>query len=403
MSGVPIVTFSSIDWDYVWQGHQEVMSRLAAAGHPILFVENTGLRRPRLADAPRLWRRARQLAAATTAGAARQPAPGIDIHAPRILPFPYSPSALAVNRWLLERPIRKWIAEHRAGGQMPLIVWTYLPTPLVCSLAERLSPSLRVYYCVDDLPASSDLARQVATSEAGLFQTADLVFVTTDRLRQKALGHRTTAHLFPPGVSYERFEAARKNSAPRPGDIRDLPRPIVGYVGGLHRWFDVELAASVARRLPDVQFVFIGPVQVPVEPLTSLPNVHLLGARPHDAVPAYLRGFDAAIIPYVLDEYTRSVFPTKLNEYLAMGLPVVSTPMAEVVAFRDRHGPVVEIAASPEAFQRAVARALEERPSATALEARHAVAKRQGWDVRVAEMQALLEETLSEKLGRRAP
>src|SRR5207253_349327 len=108
-------------------------------------------------------------------------------------PFPYSPSAIAMNQRILVPEIRAWIA-----GRTPFIVWTYLPTPLVQSLVARLAPSVLVYYCVDDLPASSDLARHVAPTEADFFRGADLVFVTTERLRQKALTHRTTVYSFPP-------------------------------------------------------------------------------------------------------------------------------------------------------------------------------------------------------------
>ena len=387
----PIVAFSSIDWDYVWQGHQEVMSRLAGAGHPVLFVENTGLRRPKLSDASRIWKRASVLA--KTAGHVRQPVPGLQILSPRILPFPYSTAAVALNTRLLEAPIRRWLAGH-AGRPL---VWAYLPTPLVRSLAQRLSPALFVYHCGDDLPASSDLARPLAESENEVFRSADLVFVTSARLRQKALAYRADVHMMPPGVDYERFEAARVGPAPAPEEVQRLQRPVVGYIGGMHRWFDVPLMAAVVRSLPHVQFLFVGPVQVSIDPLASLPNAHFIGPRPHGDVPRYLRDLDVAIIPYVLDAYTESVYPTKLIEYLAMGLPVVSTPLAEVIAFRDRHGPVVEVAATAEAFTAALTRALEGASSQPAREVRYSVAKAQGWAARVAAMRDLVASTLVDK------
>jgi glycosyltransferase involved in cell wall biosynthesis len=379
MAAAPIVTFSSIDWDYVWQGHQEVMTRLAEAGHPILFVENTGLRRPRLSDWSRIRRRA-----ATLASSASRHTPsvsGLEILAPRILPFPYSSPAVALNRRLLEPPIRQWLARYNT----PPIVWTYLPTPLVHALVSRMSPALLIYCCVDDLPASSDLARAIIPSENEMFRVADLVFVTSERLREKALGHRSTVHLFPSGVAFERFDAARTHPPPPSPEVRSLARPIVGYVGGLHRWFDVSLMHQVASSLSDVQFLIVGPATVPVELLASLKNVHLTGARPHEDIPAYLAHVDAAIIPYILDEYTASVFPTKLLEYLAMGLPVVSTSVPEVLAFRNRHGDVVDIADTPDAFAAAIRRALVPQ-SPGAREARSRLASSQSWAVRVAGM-----------------
>jgi glycosyltransferase involved in cell wall biosynthesis len=397
MAAPPIVTFSSIDWDYVWQGHQEVMTRLAEAGHPVLFVENTGLRRPRVSDWSRIRRRAATLAGASTSSLPT--AAGLEILAPRILPFPYSSAALALNRRLLARPIREWAARQHA----PPIVWTYLPTPLVHSLAARLSPALLIYYCVDDLPASSDLARAVIPSENEMFRKADLVFVTSQRLREKALQHRSTVHVFPPGVAYERFAATRTNPPPVPADLRSIGRPIVGYVGGLHRWFDVTLVQRVASSMPDVQFVLIGPQTAPVEPLAAIKNVHMIGARPHDEVPAYLAHADAAIIPYVLNTYTASVFPTKLVEYLAMGLPVVSTSVPEVLAFKKQHGDVVDIADTADAFAAAIRRAVAPQ-SAAARDARAVIASSQSWAIRVAgmreEIRIALEEKEQRQLGR---
>ena len=390
MAAQPIVTFSSIDWDYVWQGHQEVMTRLAEAGHPILFVENTGLRRPRVSD----WSRIRRRAATLASSSNRQtpPVPGLEILPPRILPFPYSSTATALNRRLLEPAIRNWIARH----QGPPIVWTYLPTPLVHALAAQLSPALLVYYCVDDLPASSDLARAIIPSENEMFRVADLVFVTSQKLREKALRHRSAVEVFPPGVAFERFDAVRSNPPPAPLDMSVLARPIVGYVGGLHRWFDVSLLQHVAVMLPDVQFLLIGPATAPVDSLSVMKNVHLLGARRHEDVPAYLAHVDAAIIPYVLDDYTASVFPTKLVEYLAMGVPVVSTPIPEVLAFRNRHGDVVDIAAGTDAFAASVRGALALQSPASR-QARIDVAANESWGVRVAGMREQIRLALARK------
>jgi len=302
-----------------------------------------------------------------------------------------------LNRRLLEPAIRNWIARHDG----PPIVWTYLPTPLVHALAARLSPALLVYYCVDDLPASSDLARAIVPSENEMFRVADLVFVTSQKLRAKALQHRAVVDVFPPGVAYERFEAVRTNPPPPRPDVSGLGRPIVAYVGGLHRWFDVSLLQKTVALLPDVQFLLIGPATAPVDSLAALTNVHLIGARRHEDVPAYLAHADAAIVPYVLDDYTASVFPTKLVEYLAMGLPVVSTAVPEVVAFRSRHGDLVDIASTPDAFAAGIRRALVPQ-SPAARQARVSVAANESWGVRVAGMREQIRLALAQKPRRQS-
>lgn len=385
----PIVTFSSIDWDSVWQGHQELMSRLAGRGHPILFVENTGIRRPRLNDLKRLIRRSITIAART--GIDRRPVTGLQLHAPRILPFPYNPVAIATNTALLVAPIRRWLRQFH----LKPIVWTYLPTPLVRRVAASLSPDLLVYYCVDNLPASSNLARHVAESEQRLFASADLVLVTSRALKDKAEQYRPRAHLMPSGVSYERFQEARTARCVTPDDIADVTSPVVGYMGGLHRWFDVQLAAAVAERLPRVFFVFVGPRHVDVRPLERLPNVRVLGPRPHDAVARYLLACHAGIVPYVVDEYTTAVFPTKLPEYLAMGLPCVSTALPSVVEFNRRHGELVTIADTPVAFAHAVARAISDLGGERERLRRIQVAETYGWSRKVTEIESLMGDLLS--------
>ncbi len=393
MSLPPIITFSSIDWDFTWQGHQEVMSRLAALGHPVLFVENTGIRRPMISDFARLRRRAVALSSRERRSLA--PVPGLQVLAPRVLPFPYSHPITLLNAALLEPGIRKWLRQF----DQPPIVWTYLPTPLVLRLAARLRPALLVYYCVDNLPESSNLARRSAEGERQLFRSADLVMVTSEQLREKAARYRPSVHVVPSGVSMDAFANAREAPVTVLPEFASLRRPVVGYVGGLHRWFDVALTAAVARRLPDVQFVLVGPAHIDVSGLERVENVHLLGPRPHSDVPALLRMLDAAIIPYVLDAYTRSVFPTKLSEYLAMGLPSISTPLPDVVAFRNRYGAVVDVAATADEFAEAVRRAVSQPSSDEERRTRIDVASAQDWGLRVAHIETLLNDALAAKSG----
>jgi glycosyltransferase involved in cell wall biosynthesis len=389
LEGRGIICISSIDWDFNWQGHQHVMSVLAARGHQVLFVENTGVRTPRLADLPRLAARVRNRW--RSRGALRRERERLAVHAPLVLPFPYSRIARPVNRAILLRHVRRWM---RHTGVREPILWTFLPTPLVLDLIEAIRPALTVYYCADDFPETSPEAQRVVPSETRLFRDADVVFVTSERLRARAAAVRSQVDVFPFGVDLEAFERTREGGGASPADVACLPRPVVGFVGEVKRWIDEALLIEVAARMPHASIVLVGPVGIDASRLGRCPNVHLLGLRPHAEVPRYLKAFDVAIIPYRLVNVTAAIYPAKLNEYLAMGLPVVSTPIAEVVRFNAAHGPVIAVAGDPGAFAGAIQEALACR-TRDAVARRVDVARGNAWGPRLERMIALAEERLA--------
>ncbi|MEW5984330.1 MAG: ElyC/SanA/YdcF family protein [Acidobacteriota bacterium] len=388
LNGRDIVCISSIDWDFIWQGHQQIMATLAARGNRVLFIENTGVRAPRVRDAARLRARVRNWWRGTKGF--REERPNLFVFSPLVLPLPYSRIACRLNRTIMVRACRRWM---RATGFGRPIVWSFLPTPLARALIDSLDPEVTVYYCIDDLASSSRQARRITRSEVALFREADLVFVTSEKLRQRAAGHRPDVHLFPFGVDLTAFERVRDGAAPVPQELEGLPRPVIGYVGGLHQWVDQELLVATAAAFPHGSVVLVGPPQTDVSRLAACRNVHLLGARSHDELPHYVKAFDVGLVPYVLTEYTANVYPTKLNEYLVMGKPVVSTRLAEVERFNRETGTVVAIAPDTGSFLEAVRLALE--PVAPEMKARRTeVARANAWDARVAAMSDLIESAL---------
>ena len=386
-----VVCISSIDWDFIWQGHQEVMSRLAAAGHRVLFVENTGVRAPRARDLPRLRQRLRNWWRGTKGF--RQEQPNLFVYSPLLLPLPYSRVARLVNRFLLARAVRRWMSAIEFDRP---IVWTFLPTPLAIDLISALDPAVTIYYCIDDLAASSPGARRIAATEERLFRQADLVFVTSERLRQRAARFNAHVHFFPFGVNFERFDRVRQSPAAPPADVAALTHPVVGYVGGLHKWIDQQLIVDVAARLPDVTFALVGPPQTDVSALEHCANVRLLGQRPHEAVPSYVKAFDVGLVPYRVAEYTLNVYPTKLNEYLVMGIPVVATDLPEIRGYNARHGDIVQVASDSAGFVEAIRCALSDSSPAD-VERRVAAAHQNGWHTRVVEMNALIDAELERR------
>jgi uncharacterized SAM-binding protein YcdF (DUF218 family)/glycosyltransferase involved in cell wall biosynthesis len=387
-----ILCVSSIDWDFIWQGHQEIMARMAARGHRVLFVENTGVRAPKVRDLPRVRQRIRNWWRGTKGF--REERPNLFVYSPLLLPLPYFWLARWINRWLLTRALRRWM---QAIGFTRPVLWTFLPTPLALDVIRAVDPQVTIYYCIDDLASSSPGARRIVSSEARLFKQADLVFVTSERLRERAARYTSRVHLFPFGVNLERFEAVRSASEEAPADVTALGRPIVGYVGGLHQWVDQPLLASVASKLPDISFALVGPAQTDVSVLEGCANMTLFGQRSHEDLPRYVKQFDVGIVPYLLTEYTANVYPTKLNEYLIMGIPVVATDLPEIRRFNREHGDVVEVAGTADAFAAAIRKSLNGASAPAVVQRRIAVAGANSWERRIEAMNRLIDETAASR------
>lgn len=391
LTGRDIICISSIDWDFHWQIHHEIMSTLAATGNRVLFIENTGVRTPGVGDLVRVRQRVRNWWRSTKGF--RVVRPDLFVYSPLFLPFPYSRVSRWVNRLLLFRPLQRWMAV--TGFRRP-IVWTFLPTRTARDLIREVDPSLTIYYCADDFSASSHAARRIGRSEEELFAEADLVFATSQKLLERARQFTTRAHRFPAGVNYDQFERASHEPDGIPADLKAIRGPIAGYVGALHQWLDQGLVAALAMRMPEVSFALVGPTHSDTSRLTACPNVHLLGSKPHAEVPAYIKGFDVGLVPYRVSEYTDSVYPVKLNEYLAMGVPVVTTDIPEVRRFNEEHGDVLGVAADAEQFERQIRSALGPRSPAD-VSRRREVARRNSWKSRLDEMSALIADGLASR------
>ncbi|HEX4915746.1 MAG TPA: ElyC/SanA/YdcF family protein, partial [Vicinamibacterales bacterium] len=395
MNQYDVICISSIDWDFIWQGHQEIMSRLAARGHRVLFIENTGVRPPRLSDLPRMASRLRNWRKGTKGF--REERPNLFIHSPIVVPLPYSRIAKWLNQRILMRGINGWM---RAVGATRPVVWTFLPTPLARDLIKAIDPALTIYYCIDDLASSSLEARKIVNSEQALFREADLVFVTSERLRQRAAQFSDRVHLFPFAVNLAVFQKSREARETVPADLAALKRPIAGYVGGLHQWVDQDLLVEIATRLPKINFALIGPEQIDVSRLKALPNMHLFGQRAHADLPRYVSGFDCGLVPYRITEYTANVYPTKLNEYLVMGIPVVATDLAEIRRFNAEHGVIVNVAATADEYAAAVKDAVAQVPLPSEVSRRVEVAESNSWERRLEKMSQLIDAELTQRLAR---
>lgn len=389
LRGATIVCISSIDWAFNWQLPQEVASAFAASGNRVLYVENTGVRRPTIRDAARLRDRFRNWSRAP--GGVKPAIDNLDVLSPLLLPFPYARPAVAINERLLTRAVRRWT---QSSDAKPLIVITFLPTPLARAVIRSLKPDLAVYYCADRLVETSAQAARLRQSEPLLVAEAGLVLTTSHGLQKTAASIARRVEYLPCGVRSAAFARARREATNRPSAFDGLAGPVIGFTGTLRDQIDVAMLTELAGLAPELSFVFIGPVLADVARLAARDNVRFLGPVHHDDVVTYTASFDAGILPYELTDYTADVMPVKLKEYLAAGLPVVATHLPEICRFADQHPDIISFADTPETFAAALRLAIAEDTPASA-ERRMEIARQYDWNVQMSRMSGWMESALA--------
>ncbi|HEU0173733.1 MAG TPA: glycosyltransferase [Blastocatellia bacterium] len=318
------------------------LMRLMARDNRVLWVNSIGYRTPTASKAD-LSRAFKKLAAA--ASLLREVEPNIFTLNPLAIPSYGNRSVRAFNRWFLRWQVKRAMRRLRFKRA---INWVFNPAASV--IAGELGEEMVIYYCVDEYTEFTGVdSKALAELERGLMRRSDLVIVSADRLYQSKAPFNPRTALVRHGVDYEHFRRALYAETVVPEEIASLPRPVIGFFGLIADWVDVELMASVAERFPTGSLVALGKVTTDVSALERLPNVHLLGRKPYDSLPAYCKGFDVALMPFRVNELTLNANPLKAREYLAAGLQVVSTAIPEVEALGlcriglDREGFLYEV------------------------------------------------------------
>ncbi len=405
LTGRDIIYISSIEWTFLWQPHQEIALRLARSGNRVLYIENTGVRAPGLGDVGRVFARLKSWWGSLRSRGVREVAPNLYVCSPLVLPPFGSGLRKPFNRRLLLPLIRR-IA--RQLGMRDVLIWTYLPTDTVLDLIKLLrSPqSVTVYYCVADFPQLTPDSDQIVDSERLLVEQSDLVFAMCEPLSRRLLEWTDRVKVFPPGVDLAAFPLAEAaladNGVTSTNDagrepLSSVPRPIIGYVGGLHRHVDFDLLAQMAEARRDWSWVFVGPVQTSVEKLERHGNIYMLGPKPHETLSTHLRNFDVCIVPYIKSAYTETVVPVKINEYLAAGKPVVSTDIPTVREFNELHRVLITTDNNPDDFLQGIEQALQLPTDVATIARRREVAALCDWNVQIEAMSSLIQNKLDEK------
>ncbi len=397
ITGRDFVYISSIDWSFLWQSHQEIATRLAAAGNRVFYIENMGVRSPRLADASRVAARLRRWSASRRSKGVLEVSPNIYVCSPLVFPPFGSGWRRALNRRIFVPRLKR--AARDLGFHDP-IIWTYLPTDTCTDLIRCFgsAKSLVVYHCVADFQQLTPETEKLRASESDLLRICDIVLATCTQLEKNAGQLNENVYLTPHGVNLEAFpfEVAGPGLT-QPTELVHLLRPIIGYVGGLHRHLDLPLVRQMALRKPDWHWVFVGSLDVPLQELDGLANVTLLGPRPHGELASYINSFDVCIVPYADTEATATVVPTKINEYLAMGKPVVCTDIPAVSEFNLQHRVISLSSTKPDDFLAAIEQNLESAGDRVQTARRREVAAAADWNLRLSSISEIIERHLVNK------
>lgn len=367
----PVVMLSGIRWDFLWQRHQILATKLAERGHPTVFVETTGLSNPR--PAPGLARKLLSRLRHSVAGSdsPRSTPENLRVYSPLAAP-PTARAFRTLNRRAFVPRIVRDL--RRLAGDNPAVI-AYPPTRTTLDILRELSPSRLLYDCSDNYEGFPGAPADIARTERELLALADAVSCTSEFLLEKVRPARPDAYLSAPGVDSEAFGALAGEPV---SEVRT-----VCFFGHVGERLDLDALRAVARAGYTLRLM--GETDSAGERLLREPGVDYRGAVAHEELPRELAGVDAFVLPYRIDALTRGINPAKIYECLATGRPVVASPLPALAGM----GEHVYLAESGEDFVLRLGE-LPGRESPRRVAARVELARENGWDRRVDEVERVL-------------
>ncbi len=317
-----IICFSHLRWDFVYQRPQHLLTRFATM-FAVYFVEEPifdAAKEPSvtfISKADKLW-----------------------VVTPHLPDGTSHEEAVVMQKQLLDKFLRK-------GSTSDFLFWYY--TPMALKFSGHYTPAITLYDCMDELSNFKFAPPELKELEDQLFAQADIVFTGGHSLYEHKKNRHHNIFPFPSSIDKEHFAQARSITE-QPEDQKKIEGKKLGFYGVIDERFDIETIREMAEKRPDWQFILLGPV-VKIDP-NSLPqraNIHFLGGKSYDQLPQYVSGWDVALIPFMLNDATKFISPTKTPEYLAAGVPVVSTAIQDVVRPYGEAG-IVKIAGTSDEF-----------------------------------------------------
>lgn len=384
-----LVCFAAVDWWYHNRAHSDVqLARCIAAERPVLLVNSIGLRIPRPGNTSQPWRRVTRKLASYAKGP-RTPlpdTPNFHVFTPIALPLPGNPvlrrlSALLV-RWQVQA------VAHWYGMTSPHVLVTI---PTAVDVLRGMARSSLIFNRSDLHSAFPEVnGPAVAALEHELLTIADaVIYVSHELMTKDEPVVRGRPYFLGHGIDVEHFR--RVAVTDQPAEVTAIPRPRIGFFGGIDDYVvDLDLIGRVAEENADAHVVLIGDATCDMSPVTAHANVHWLGMRPYEEIPAYGSAFDVGIMPWLDNEWIHFCNPVKLKEYLALGLPVVTTDFPELRELRPR-----VVVAEPDSFTAALREALALPLTDATIRQRRSLVEHDTWMAKAHELLALMDELVA--------
>ena len=388
-----MIYFGPGKWDGMWRNRHQLMSRFAQHNQ-VLYVEPIVGLRPLIRQLRQGYFKKIEFWKNVFQKRVRKVAANLYIYnSPIFIPisgrFPLDKVTWWAWKLLLKRTL------HKLGMHRP-IIWICLPNML--NFIGSFSEKLIVYHVVDEYSAYGDLDAETRekkkNAEQQMLKRADLVVVVSEKLYATKSGFNKNTYIVPNGVDYASYGKALADDSPLPPDILQLPRPVIGYSGLISRRLDLALIGYVARAHPEWSLALVGEVnpvgcESELRRLAEMENIYFLGNKQIDLVPYYIKGFDACLVPYKLNEQTQNLSPLKLYDYMAMGKGIVTTDFPVARQFKD----VLHIAKSKEAFANGIVKILSEKDYDLFCK-RRKIAAQNTWEDRIAALSGIIESHL---------
>ena len=366
-----IIIIGSIDWKTNWQTQHRLVTSLIKQNNRILYIENTGIRSIKISDFPRIKDRLKNWF--KSAKGFREPKNNLFIFSPIVFPFPFNKICHLINLFIVNFLLANWFKTLKFKND---IFISFLPTPLSYEIKRLVNANLNIYYCANEMKGIDNKNKKIDEFENFFFKDSDITFVISTNLKNKAKKVTKDVLFLPAGVELNKFDIQNvKKKIPVKG------KPIIGYIGAITEVFDQDLVEFICEKNPNLNFVIIGRKYVNVKKLEKFKNVFFLNEIKHNKLPSYIKGFDLGIIPYKVNEFTHSVYSSKLNEYLAMGLPVVSTNLKESKIYNKNFNNIINIGKTFEQFDDKIKESLTKNTKYK-INNRIAAAKNNSWKSR---------------------
>tara|TARA_Y100001970_G_scaffold287174_1_gene411163 strand:+ start:128 stop:1279 length:1152 start_codon:yes stop_codon:yes gene_type:complete len=247
----------------------------------------------------------------------------------------------------------------------------------ILPILNDLNYSRLIYHCSDDYTIIPTFPESFTEIEKKLIKKCDLVVTTADELMKDKSRFNQNTISIPNGANVKHFSTTQNPKTIISEEMHRFKKPIIGYIGSVFQWLDLEWIDFAAKQLPQYEFIFIGPIQINISHLKMKKNIHFLGPKPYEDLPRYIKAFDVAVIPFVIDGVTLKASPIKFYEYLSSGIPIVSTELPDLLPFKDD----VYLVKNKEDYIHCIKASIN-NDSISLMNARMEIAKKYSWEYR---------------------